>query len=183
MTMLKGLAICFMKIKNSVSFNVDHSRLKRGIYLSRIDKMGDVSTVTLDLRMRVPYKEKIISNEELHTYEHCFATAVRDITESMENVAVAYFGPMGCQTGYYLVFNVVNCDESEYYKLLHGILKKSCQYVKGMKEVPAKNELQCGNCYSLGDINVAVKAANDMEVIVDEIEKQNDFHKYCFIED
>ena len=161
-----------MKIKNSVSFNVDHSRLKRGIYLSRIDKMGDVSTVTLDLRMRVPYKEKIISNEELHTYEHCFATAVRDITESMENVAVAYFGPMGCQTGYYLVFNVVNCDESEYYELLHGILKKSCQYVKGMKEVPAKNELQCGNCYSLGDINVAVKAANDMEVIVDEMEKQ-----------
>ena len=36
------------------------------------------------------------------------------------------------------------------------------QYVKNMKEVPAKNELQCGNCYSLGEIDDAVRAANDM---------------------
>ena len=172
-----------MRIKNSVSFNVDHSKLKRGIYLSRIDTMGDVKTVTLDLRMRVPYKEDIISNSELHTYEHCFATAVRNITENMDDVAVSYFGPMGCQTGYYLVFNTIGVEEKEYFKIFSDILKKSCEYVKNMKEVPAKNELQCGNCYSLGEIDDAVKAANDMEKLVDEMENQGDFHKYSFIND
>ena len=57
--------------------------------------MGSVNTVTLDLRVRVPYKEEVVSNMELHTFEHCFATAVRNITDNMDNVAVAYFGPMG----------------------------------------------------------------------------------------
>ena len=87
-----------MKMKNSVTFNVDHSHLTRGVYLSKIDTLSDVSTVTLDIRMRVPYKEEIISNEELHTFEHCFATAVRECAENIENMAVSYFGPMGCQT-------------------------------------------------------------------------------------
>lgn len=172
-----------MKIKNSVSFNVDHSKLTRGIYLSRIDSMGDVYTVTLDLRMRVPYKEEIISNMELHTFEHCFATAVRNVTEETENIAVAYFGPMGCQTGYYLVLNTTEADKEKYFDMFFDVLKKSCQYVENMNEVPAKNELQCGNCYSLGEIDDAKRAARDMEKLIDEMEKQKGFHKYHFIED
>ena len=172
-----------MKIKNSVSFNVDHSRLKRGIYLSRIDTMKDINTVTLDLRLRVPYKEDIISNKELHTFEHCFATAVRNMTEETDSVAVAYFGPMGCQTGYYLVFNTTESDEHRYFDMFYDILKKSCGYVKGMSEVPAKNELQCGNCYSLGETADAVKAAEELEELVDEMKQLGGFHKYSFIED
>lgn len=171
-----------MKIKNSVSFNVDHSKLTRGIYLSRIDSMGSVNTVTLDLRVRVPYKEEVVSNMELHTFEHCFATAVRNITEDMDNVAVAYFGPMGCQTGYYLVLNTTESKE-KYFDIFYDILKKSCDYVEAMTEVPAKNELQCGNCYSLGDIEDAKRAGRDLAALVKEMEKQNNFHQYSFIED
>ncbi len=171
-----------MKIKNSVSFNVDHSRLNRGVYLSKIDIMNDVYTITLDLRLRVPYKEKIISNKELHTFEHCFATAVRDITESIENVAVSYFGPMGCQTGYYIVFNTTESDENKYFDIFYNILKKACEYVKNMTEVPAKNELQCGNCYSLGDIDDAKNSAEELYKLVDEMDNQKAFHKYSFID-
>ena len=105
--------------------------------------MGDVYTVTLDLRMRVPYKEEIISNMELHTFEHCFATAVRNVTEETENIAVAYFGPMGCQTGYYLVLNTTEADREKYFDMFFDVLKKSCQYVENhlaklmtLKELP-----------------------------------------------
>ena len=127
--------------------------------------MGSVNTVTLDLRVRVPYKEEVVSNMELHTFEHCFATAVRNITDNMDNVAVAYFGPMGCQTGYYLVLNTTESKE-KYFDIFYDILKKSCDYVEAMTEVPAKNELQCGNCYSLGDIADAKRAGKDLAALV-----------------
>ena len=170
-----------MNIKNSVSFNVDHSKLSRGVYFSKKDVLSDVATVTLDMRMRVPYKEEVISNEEMHTFEHCFATAVRDVSENYENMAVAYFGPMGCQTGYYLVLNFTGVNDDEYFGIILKLLEDSCNYIENMTEVPAKNELQCGNCYSLGDIELAKKAEKELKVLVEEMKNQNGFHKYTYM--
>lgn len=171
-----------MKIKNSVSFNVDHSKLLRGIYLSKIDNFNGVKTITLDLRVRVPYKEEVVSNVELHTFEHCFATGVRNTAENMERLQISYFGPMGCQTGYYLVINT-DMSEDEYFPVLSSLIGQACEYVLNMTEVPAKNELQCGNCYSLGEIDVAKKAAKELMSLVDEMKAQNDFHIYVLLED
>ena len=172
-----------MKMKNSVTFNVDHSRLGRGVYLSKIDVMSNVATVTLDIRMRVPYKEEGISNEEMHTFEHCFATAVRDCAENIENMAVAYFGPMGCQTGYYLVVNFADTSEEKYFEILSKLLEDSCLYIEKMQEVPAKNALQCGNYLTLGDMDIALKAEKDLYALVEEMKAQGDFHKYVYLED
>ena len=179
--MIAERQMSLVKIKNSVSFNVDHSKLNRGVYLSRIDKMGDIYTVTLDLRVRVPYKEEVVSNMNLHTFEHCFATAVRNLTDEMENVAVSYFGPMGCQTGYYLVLNTTE-EKDRYFDLFSDILEKSCIEVEKMAEVPAKNELQCGNCYSLGEINDAIESARELKMLVEEMKEMKNFHQYKFID-
>jgi len=172
-----------MKMKNSVTFNVDHSRMGRGVYLSKIDTMSNVDTVTLDIRMRVPYKEAGISNEEMHTFEHCFATAVRDTAENIENMAVAYFGPMGCQTGYYLVVNFMDTAEEKYFEILSKLLEDSCLYIEKMQEVPAKNALQCGNYLTLGGMDIALKAEKDLLDLVEEMKAQGDFHKYVYLED
>lgn len=171
-----------MKMKNSVTFNVDHSRLSRGIYLSKVDTLSNVKTVTLDIRMRVPYKEEIISNEELHTFEHCFATAVRDVAENAENMAVSYFGPMGCQTGYYLVVNFADTDESRFFEVLSQLLFDSCKYIEKMEAVPAKNALQCGNYLTLGNMDTALKAEKDLLALVEEMKAQGGFHKYVYLE-
>ena len=56
------------------SFSVDHTKLKPGLYVSRVD--GDV--VTYDIRMRRPNAGSYLSNGVLHTYEHLFATYVRN---------------------------------------------------------------------------------------------------------
>jgi S-ribosylhomocysteine lyase len=170
-----------MNIKNSVTFNVDHSKLTRGVYFSKKDVLSDVSTITLDIRMRVPYKEEVISNEEMHTFEHCFATAVRDVAEKYENMAISYFGPMGCQTGYYLVVNFTGVDDKDYFPMLLKLLEDSCNYIENMTEVPAKNELQCGNCYTLGDMDLAKKAERDLKVLVEEMKANNSFHKYTYM--
>ncbi len=56
------------------SFCVDHTTLKRGVYLSRQD--GDVNT--WDLRMKEPNKGDYLTTGAMHTLEHLFATYARN---------------------------------------------------------------------------------------------------------
>ena len=78
------------------SFCVDHTRLERGMYISRVD--GDV--VTYDIRMKKPNQGDYLANGALHTIEHLFATYARN---SVYGPGVIYVGPMGCRTGFYLL--------------------------------------------------------------------------------
>ena len=84
-----------MEPSKIASFTVDHNKLCEGIYISRID--GDV--VTYDLRTRKPNCGDYMDNITMHSVEHMFATVIRN---SPIKDKVIYFGPMGCQTGFYL---------------------------------------------------------------------------------
>ena len=84
------------QIKKIASFTVNHDTLTEGIYISRID--GDVTTY--DMRTRVPNAGDYMDNLTMHSFEHMFATLVRS---SAIGERVIYFGPMGCQTGFYLL--------------------------------------------------------------------------------
>lgn len=83
-------------MKKIASFSVNHDNIVEGIYVSRID--GDITTY--DMRMRRPNMGDYIDNITLHSMEHMFATYIRN-SHIGENVI--YFGPMGCQTGFYLL--------------------------------------------------------------------------------
>lgn len=78
------------------SFTVDHDKIGPGIFISRID--ADITTY--DLRTRRPNMGEYMDNLTMHSFEHMFATFIRNspLAES-----VIYFGPMGCQTGFYLL--------------------------------------------------------------------------------
>ena len=78
------------------SFTVDHNRLCPGLYYSRRD--GDI--VTFDLRFKKPNTGDLLTNAEMHSTEHLIATLLRN---SAHKEAVIYFGPMGCQTGFYFL--------------------------------------------------------------------------------
>lgn len=77
------------------SFCVDHTKLDRGMYLSRQD--GDV--LTWDIRMKKPNQGDYLTTGAAHTLEHLFATYARN---SAVKDGVIYVGPMGCRTGFYL---------------------------------------------------------------------------------
>ncbi len=83
-------------MKRIASFSVDHDHIVPGMYISRID--GDV--VTYDLRTRRPNMGDYMSNLTMHSVEHMIATLIRN---SAIGEQVVYFGPMGCQTGFYLL--------------------------------------------------------------------------------
>ena len=78
------------------SFCVDHTKLDRGMYLSRQD--GDV--LTWDIRMKKPNHGDYLTTGAAHTLEHLFATYARN---SAFKDSVIYVGPMGCRTGFYLL--------------------------------------------------------------------------------
>ena len=93
-------------MKTIASFTVNHDRLEKGMYLSRVD--GDV--VTYDVRMKKPNGGDYLGNGELHTIEHLFATYARNSEVSDD---VVYVGPMGCRTGFYLLAECGNYAEHD----------------------------------------------------------------------
>ena len=83
------------------SFTIDHTRLLRGIYVSRKDNVGGECVTTFDIRMKEPNREPALSNEAIHTIEHLAATYLRNDPEWADKIV--YWGPMGCLTGNYLL--------------------------------------------------------------------------------
>jgi S-ribosylhomocysteine lyase len=83
------------------SFQIDHLRLKPGVFVSRRDRFGETVLTTFDLRLKEPNQEPVIDMPALHTLEHLGATFLR--SHETWSGRVVYFGPMGCRTGFYLI--------------------------------------------------------------------------------
>ena len=124
-------------MKKIASFTVDHTVLETGIYVSRID--GDITTY--DLRTRKPNGTDFMDHSTMHTLEHMFATYVRNSEISDD---IIYFGPMGCQTGFYLL--VRNADNK---KVLNVTKKVLCDIVNHDGDVFGNSEIECGNYRTL----------------------------------
>ncbi len=129
-------------LKQIASFSVDHDKITEGIYVSRID--GDVTTY--DLRTRIPNAGDYMDNITMHTVEHLFATYVRS---SSIGERVIYFGPMGCQTGFYLL--VRDAKNHEILSVVIEILEK---IVSHDGPVPGASRVECGNYKNL-DLSMA----------------------------
>lgn len=121
------------------SFTVDHNKLVPGLYYSRRD--GDI--ITFDLRFKKPNTGDLLTNSEMHSAEHLIATLLRN---SRAKEAVVYFGPMGCQTGFYFLFDsrLLSCGEAV--ELLKEVFAAAADF-KG--EMPGKSPAECGNYVNL----------------------------------
>ena len=124
-------------MKTIQSFTVDHDFIEPGMYISRID--GDITTY--DLRTRVPNAGDYMDNLTMHSVEHMFATYVR---ASRISDRVIYFGPMGCQTGFYLL--VRDAKNDEVLDIVIDVLKKIIAHDGEMFGAVKK---ECGNYKNL----------------------------------
>lgn len=130
------------KPKKIASFTVDHNFIDEGIYISRID--GDITTY--DLRTRKPNMGDYMDNLTMHSVEHMIATYIRSGKIGKD---VIYFGPMGCQTGFYLL--VRNRLDSEVLLALREALTATLENTEGMF---GASRSECGNYKNL-DIDAA----------------------------
>lgn len=136
------------------SFSVDHDKLNKGMYVSRID--GDV--ITYDIRMKKPNGGDYLSNGAMHTFEHLFATYARN---SRFANSVIYVGPMGCRTGFYLLMrNDVSIEDTI------ALVKESFAFIKGFEgKIPGSEKKECGN-YLEHDLCGAKETAADMLTVL-----------------
>lgn len=126
------------------SFTVDHTVLVPGLYLSR----RDGTTVTFDLRFKKPNTGDLLSNAELHSVEHVIATLLRN---SPQKDAVIYFGPMGCQTGFYFLFDGEKLSNANAVRLLQRVFTAAAKFDRAM---PGASARECGNYRNL-DVELA----------------------------
>ena len=121
------------------SFQVDHIRLSRGIYVSRIDEINGNYLTSFDIRMKLPNREPVINIAELHTMEHLGATFLRN--HSVWKEKIVYFGPMGCRTGFYLILKG-KLESKDIVELMKELYKFMAEF-KG--DIPGATAIECGN--------------------------------------
>ncbi len=135
------------------SFTINHNVLMPGFYVSRED--GDI--ITYDLRTRRPNMGDYMSNSTMHSVEHMFATIVRnsDIADD-----VVYFGPMGCQTGFYLV--VKNQEPKKVFDVTKNVLEQIIAYDG---PVFGASAIECGHYENLDLEEAHVECKKYLEVL------------------
>lgn len=121
------------------SFKIDHIKLKRGVYVSRLDVVGGEVVTTFDVRMKEPNREPALSPSAIHTMEHLVATFLRN--HPVWASRIIYWGPMGCLTGNYLIVKgeVTPVD-------ILPLLREAFEFVVSFEGcVPGATARDCGN--------------------------------------
>lgn len=124
-------------MRKIASFDVDHDKISEGLYISRTD--GDI--VTYDMRTRKPNMGDYMDNLSMHSVEHMFATYIRN-SEIGGNII--YFGPMGCQTGFYLL--VRDTEPQRVLEIIKETLEKIINHTGKMF---GQSRKECGNYRNL----------------------------------
>ena len=120
---------------NVESFNLDHTQVRAPfIRVADVKHLPKGDTITkYDVRFTQP-NQNHLDMKTVHSIEHSFAENVRNHSDS-----VIDFGPMGCQTGFYLIM-VGEPDVEATAVLVEATLRD----ILTLTEVPAANEVQCG---------------------------------------
>ena len=123
-------------MKKVESFELDH-RIVKAPYIRKCclleGEKGDKVT-KFDIRFLQPNKEAF-GTAAMHGLEHLLAHELRDKLEGIIDLS-----PMGCRTGFYLSI-WGDRQPLEIKEALEGALNK----VIKAEEIPAANEIQCGN--------------------------------------
>ena len=136
-------------MKKIPSFTIDHTRLSRGIFVSRKDTTpgGNVLT-TFDIRMKLPNREPALDPRAIHTIEHLAATFLRNHPQWSN--CIIYWGPMGCLTGNYLIVSgdYVSSD-------ILPLMVETFRFIADFEgEIPGATPQDCGN-YTFNDLPLA----------------------------
>lgn len=150
------------------SFTINHLKLLRGIYVSRVDTLpnGDVVT-TFDIRMKQPNREPAVSQSALHTIEHLAATFLRNHPQWKERVI--YWGPMGCCTGNYLLMSGRLTSRD-----ILPLMQETFRFITDFEgTIPGATARDCGN-YTLNNLPMAKWEARKFLIeVLEDIKEEN----------
>lgn len=141
------------EIKKITSFTVDHTIMEPGLFISRTD--GDITTY--DLRTRKPNCGDYMDTRTMHSLEHMFATYVRSSSLADQ---IIYFGPMGCQTGFYLLVRDTN------HEVVKSVIMETLEkIIAHTGEMFGNTEIECGNFRNLSVEDAQKESKMYLEVL------------------
>ena len=158
-------------MKKIASFTVNHLELIPGLYVSRLDKVGDNYLTTFDIRITRPNFEPVIDNPALHAIEHLGATFLRNYPNWKDNVI--YFGPMGCRTGCYLILNG-KLNSLDVYDLVKEMFEFILNY-EGV--IPGASAIECGNYLDLNLAMAKYYAKKYLDEVLDDFTEEKYTYK------
>lgn len=135
-------------MKRIASFETDHTKMRKGLYVARHDTFFLSAVTTFDLRMKTPYADKPLNPATAHTIEHCLATYLRNNRDD-----IIYVGPMGCMTGFYVVVS-----GKKYVANIRQSLIDAFMWMAETDTVPGASMKECGN-YTFMDLDDAKNEA------------------------
>lgn len=132
------------------SFQIDHTKLLPGLYISRKDHVNFNRITTFDMRITRPNIEEVMEPAGVHALEHLGATFLRNDRRWAQSII--YFGPMGCRTGFYLIM------AGDLYPLdIYHLICDMCEFIISYEgEIPGASPVECGNYKDL-DLELAKK--------------------------
>ncbi len=119
------------------SFSVDHRYIVPGIFTSRVDEVGNGIVTTYDIRLTRPNREPAVDVGAMHSLEHIIATFLRNDPDWKDDVI--YWGPMGCQTGFYLLLKGDRAPRE-----IYDLILRAFKTAADAKEVPGATAKNCG---------------------------------------
>ncbi len=157
---MKDLNSDMNNVMRIASFSVNHDYVDEGIYVSRID--GDI--VTYDMRTRKPNMGDYMDNLAMHSAEHMFATYIRNSEIGSD---VIYFGPMGCQTGFYLLVRGRSNED-----VLAAVKETLLKILNHSGEMFGARREECGNYRNLDLESAKAECKRYLDILNS---RQNDF--------
>jgi len=155
------------------SFTIDHNRLKRGIYVSRRDFVGEHCVTTFDIRIKEPNREPVIDNPALHSIEHLMAVYLRGPESGFADQLI-YVGPMGCRTGMYMVVKG-SPDSLDVLPLM----RRTFEFIAGFDgKIPAASADQCGNYLEHNAAMAAFEARIFLKEVLENFKEENAAYVY-----
>lgn len=121
------------------SFTVNHLNLLPGVYVSRRGYIGSEVVTTFDLRFTRPNLEPPM-DKSWNSFNRTSCCYIFKKPPCMERKTI-YFGPMGCRTGFYVIFaGELNSED------ILDVLREAADFVLSYEgEIPGYSPRDCGN--------------------------------------
>ena len=158
--------------KRVESFTVDHTKLNSPIirHCGLLDIPNWGNLVKIDLRLRKPNSDSLMSSPVMHTIEHIFAVYFKETGTPKSEIWD--ISPMGCKTGYYVT--IINQSRRTVQEVLEDFREDLIECFRSgleLDEVPYATEIECGSyeLHSLADARL------ELEHLLIELQSQEGF--------
>jgi S-ribosylhomocysteine lyase len=152
------------------SFSVDHTRIIPGIFVSRIDTLGNERITTYDVRVTRPNIVPGVDVSAMHSLEHLIATYLRNDPDWKDEVI--YWGPMGCLTGNYLLVKGDLTSQD-----ILPLMQETFAFISTFEgEIPGQSAKDCGNYLLMNLPEAKWEAKKYLKEVLENISEKNLFY-------